>query len=448
MSRADTEPPADPALEDPTAALESVATLVPPEVMAQSLGEYVRGQLLRIRSGESGVLPVLIALIVVTITFESVTPHHVYLARDNIVNLMQQSAVYIVFGMAEVFVLLLGEIDLSIGFVGTAVGGAITVQLVQPVTTSWPWWGAIAISLLGCALVGGAFGTLVTRLRLPSFIVTLAGLLIFNGVLLIILSYGPFSGYPSLNGRGGNLRGVRDLMNGNVTPGASWVIMIVLVALFAVGLFGRDARRRRSGLVAPPLSLTIIKIVFTAGVGVVIVVICNLNRAHFGKVEGVPWFVLVVLGVFVAWTFVLQRTRFGRYLYAIGGNAEAARRAGINVNMIRTMGFVLCAVTGGIAGILYASQLGGMSNNVPGGSLVLYAVAAAVIGGTSLFGGRGRMSHAILGGLMIGAINNGLGLENLSAQWLFIVTGGVLLFAVTVDALIRRGSASGSATRV
>lgn len=448
MATANTDPPVSPVTQDPTAAPESAAQLVPPEIMAQSLGEYVRGQVVRIRSGESGVLPVLFALVLVTIVFQSVSPHHVFLTVGNVVNLGQQSAVFILLGMAEIFVLLLGEIDLSIGFVGPAVGGAITIQLVQPVTTNWPWWGAIAIALLGCALVGAAWGLFVTRLRLPSFIVTLAGYLIFNGVLLIILSYGPFSGYPSLNGRGGNLRGVYDLMWGNVTPVAGWIIMIVLVALFGFSVFARDTRRRRSGLVAPPLSLTVIKILFTAAVGIVIVVICNLNRAHVGKLEGVPWFVFIVLGVFAAWTLLLQRTRFGRYIYAIGGNAEAARRAGINVSLVRTMGFVLCAMTAGMAGILYGSQLGGMSNNVPGGQLVLYAVAAAVIGGTSLFGGRGRMSHGILGGLMIGAINNGLGLESLQAQWLYIVTGGVLLFAVTVDALTRRGSGAGSATRI
>ena len=443
MTKADIDP-----LQDPTAASGSVAPLVPPEIMAQSLGDYVRGQFVRIRSGESGILPVLFALLIVTVIFQAVSPHHVFLTADNFINLLQQSAVYMVFGMAEVFVLLLGEIDLSTGFVGTAVGGGITIQLVQPVTTHWPWWAAIAISLLGCALVGAAWGAFVTILRLPSFIVTLAGLLIFNGVLLIVLSYGPFSGYPTLNGRDGNLKGVYDLMWGHVTPLQGWIVMIVIVALFSANLFLRDDRRRRSGLVAPPLSLTLIKIAFTTAIGIGVVVVCNLNRAHIGKLEGVPWFVFIVLGLFAAWTFLLQRTRYGRYVYAIGGNAEAARRAGINVSLVRTLGFVLCAVTGGIAGILYGSQLGGMSNNVPGGSLVLYAVAAAVIGGTSLFGGRGRMSHAVLGGLTIGAITNGLDLQGLTAQWLYIVTGGVLLFAVVVDALTRRGSGSGSATRV
>jgi D-xylose transport system permease protein len=447
MSRADTEPPGGTALESQTGLPEEGASLVPPEIMAQSLGDYTRAQVLRIKGGESGVLPVIFALIVITVIFQAISPGHVFLTAGNIINLLQQSAVFAVLGMAEIFVLLLGEIDLSIGYVGPAIGGAITIQLVQPVTTDWPWWAAISISLLGCAIVGATWGTLVTRLRLPSFIVTLGGLLIFNGVLLIILAYGPFSGYPSLNGRGGNLRGVYDLMWGHVTPLAGWIVMIVLVGLFSTAIFVKDSRRRQSGLVAPPLSLTLIKIGFTAAIGIVLVIICNLNRAHIGKLQGVPWFVFVVLGVLAAWTFLLQRTRFGRYIYAIGGNAEAARRAGIDVAMIKTMAFALCAVTAGIAGILYGSQLGGMSNNVPGGQLVLYAVAAAVIGGTSLFGGRGRMSHAILGGLMIGAITNGLGLEGLQVQWQFIVTGAVLLFAVIVDSLTRRGWGSGSGSR-
>jgi D-xylose transport system permease protein len=439
-------PEAEP-LPDMTAAPEgSAAALVPAEVVAQTLPEYLRAQWLRIKGGESGVLPVLFALIAIVIVFQAISPHHVFLSAGNLVNLFQQSAVFMVLAMAEVFVLLLGEIDLSIGYVGP-LGGAIAVQLVQPVTTNWPWWLAIIAALLACAIIGAAQGTLITRLRLPSFIVTLAGLLIWNGVLLIVLAYGPFSGYPSLNGRGTNLRILYDLMNGHITPVAGWISMAVIVGALGLLIYLRDDRRRRSGLVAPPLSLTIIKVVFIAAIGIVVVYISNLNRARLGKLEGVPWVVGIVLAVLAAWTFLLQRTRYGRYVYAIGGNPEAARRAGVNVAMIRTWAFVLCAVTAGIAGLLYASLLGGMSNNVNGGQLVLYAVAAAVIGGTSLFGGRGKPAHGVLGGLVIGGIYNGMYLLGLSVQWEFIVTGGVLLFAVTVDAISRRGSTSGSLTR-
>jgi D-xylose transport system permease protein len=224
--------------------------------------------------------------------------------------------------------------------------------------------------------------------------------------------------------------------------------MIVIASLLSVSIFVRDEHRRRSGLVAPPLSITLIKVAFVFAVGVVLVVICNLNRANIGTLKGVPWFVYIVLGVLAVWTFLLQRMRFGRYIYAIGGNAEAARRAGINVAMVRTSAFALCSLTAGVGGLLYASFLGGMSNNVNGGQLVLYAVAAAVIGGTSLLGGRGKISHAVLGGLVIGAINNGLYLQNITVQWQYIVTGMVLLAAVIIDALSRRGSSSGSMTRV
>jgi D-xylose transport system permease protein len=435
-------------LPDLTAAPEgSAAALVPAEVVAQTLPEYLRAQWLRVKGGESGVLPVLFALIAIIIVFQAISPNHVFLSAGNLVNLFQQSAVFMVLAMAEVFVLLLGEIDLSIGYVGP-LGGAIAVQLVQPATTNWPWWAAIIAALLACAIIGAAQGSLITRLRLPSFIVTLAGLLIWNGVLLIVLAYGPFSGYPSLVGRSRNLKIIYDLMWGHITPLQGWITMAVIVGALGLLIYLRDDRRRRSGLVAPPLSLTIIKILFIAGIGIVVVYICNLNRARIGTLEGVPWVVGIVLAVLAAWTFLLQRTRYGRYVYAIGGNPEAARRAGVNVSMVRTWAFVLCAMTAGIAGLLYASLLGGMSNNVNGGQLVLYAVAAAVIGGTSLFGGRGKPAHGVLGGLVIGGIYNGMYLLGLSVQWEFIVTGGVLLFAVTVDAISRRGSSSGSLTRV
>jgi D-xylose transport system permease protein len=434
-------------LPDLTAAPESsAAALVPAEIVAQTLPEYLRAQWLRVKSGESGVLPVLFALIAIVIVFQAISPHHVFLSAINLINLFQQSAVFMVLAMAEVFVLLLGEIDLSIGYVGP-LGGAIAVQLVQPATTNWPWWAAIIAALLACAIIGFAQGSLITRLRLPSFIVTLAGLLIWNGVLLIVLAYGPFSGYPSLNGRGTNLRILYDLMNGHVTALEGWIAMAIIVGSLGLLIYLRDDRRRRSGLVAPPMSLTLIKILFIAAIGVVVVYISNLNRARIGRLEGVPWVVAIVLAVLAAWTFLLGRTRYGRYVYAIGGNPEAARRAGVNVSMIRTWAFVLCAFTAGIAGLLYASLLGGMSNNVNGGQLVLYAVAAAVIGGTSLFGGRGKPAHGVLGGLVIGGIYNGMYLLGLSVQWEFIVTGGVLLFAVTVDAISRRGSTSGSLTR-
>ena len=434
-------------LPDPTAAAEAGTIDLAPEIVAQSLGEYLRAWSARIRSGDSGVLPVILGLIIITLGFEAISPSHVFLSAVNLVNLFQQSAVFMVLAMAEMFALLLGEIDLSAGYVA-AVGGVIGVQLVQPTTTRWPWWGAIIAALAVCAFIGALQGTLITRLRLPSFIVTLAGLLIFNGVMLILLLLGPFSGYPSLAGQSVNLKVIYNLMNGAIDPAISWIAMAVIVAGLALLFWLGDSRRRRSGLVAPPASLTIIKIALIAIVGIVVVAICDTNRANFGTVEGVPWVIPIVLAVLGVWTVLLQRTRFGRYVYAIGGNPEAARRAGINLSRIRTWCFVLCGFTAGIAGLLYASYLGGMSNNVNGGQLVLYAVASAVIGGTSLFGGRGKMLHGILGGLVIGGIYNGMGLLSIDVQWQFIVTGLVLLVAVTIDSLSRRSATSGSAARV
>jgi D-xylose transport system permease protein len=428
---------------DPTAA-ESAALDVPAALVAQTLAEYLRAWGARIRNGDSGVLPVIAGLLLITVVFQAVSPGNVFLSAGNIVNLFQQSAVFMVLAMAECFALLLGEIDLSIGYVGV-LGGVITVQLVQPATTKWPWWAAIVAGLLACAVIGAVQGTLVTRLRAPSFIITLAGLLIFNGVVLYVLGLGPFSGYPGLSGSDPNVQAIYHLMWGNIDPTVSWIAMVVIVALLGGSLWLRDARRRRSGLVALPVSLTIIKIAFLAVAGVVIVAICNVNRAHFGTVDGVPWVIPIVLGVLALWTVLLERTRYGRYVYAVGGNPEAARRAGVNLAAIRTWAFVLCSFTAGIGGLLYVSYLVGASNNINGGQLVLYAVAAAVIGGTSLFGGRGRVMHGVLGGLVIGGIYNGMYLLGLPVQLQFIVTGGVLIVAVAIDSLSRRGASAGSA---
>ena len=430
-------------------AVPDVVAEVPPAVVAQSLSQYVRGSIARIRAGESGVIPVVVAMVAILIVFTIWSPNHVFLSAVNLVNLFQQSAVVMVLAMGEGFALLLGEIDLSVGFVG-ACGAAITVQLVQPVTTRWPWWAAIAAGLLFCAVFGAIQGTLITRLRLPSFIVTLGGFLIANGLFLIILGFGPFSGFPLLSGSDPNLQTVYNLMWGSIDPTVSWIGAAVVVAGLGAFMWWGDHRRRSSGLVAPPASLTYIKIGFIAVVAFVVVAISNTNRAANGFITlaGVPWVIPLVLVVFGAWTILLERTRYGRYVYAIGGNPEAARRAGIDLAIVRTVAFALCSTTAGVAMLLYASLLGGMSNNVQGGQYVLYAVAAAVIGGTSLMGGRGKVLHGILGGLVIGGINNGMNLQGLQFTAQYIVTGLVLLAAVTIDALSRRGAASGSVTRI
>jgi D-xylose transport system permease protein len=440
------EPAAD--TTDLTAAPEAIKAELPPEVVAQTLGEYVRAYTARIRAGESGVLPVIGAMVAIMVVFTVISPNHVFLSPVNLVNLFQQAAVFMVLAMAEGFALVLGEIDLSVGFVG-AIGAAITVQLIQPITTNWHWVPAILAGLLACTVFGAIQGTLITRLRLPSFIVTLGGYLIANGIFLKVLLLGPFSGYPNLAGQSASLEVVYHLMWGTIDPTVSWIGAAVVVGGLGLVMWLSDSRRRRSGLVAPPASLSLIKIGLIAVIAVVVVAICNTNRANFGTLEGVPWVIPIILAVLGAWTVLLTRTKFGRYAYAIGGNPEAARRAGINVSLIRTVAFALCSFTAGVAILLYASLLGGMSNNLAGGQYVLYAVAAAVIGGTSLFGGRGKPLHGVLGGLVIAGIYNGLYLQGISSvEWQYIVTGLVLLAAVVIDAVSRRGASSGSVTRV
>jgi D-xylose transport system permease protein len=311
----------------------------------------------------------------------------------------------------------------------------VMAELVKP-GTDWPWWMAIAAALLVCAAIGTLQGSIITRLGLPSFVVTLAGFLFWQGVMLRIL------------GNGGsvliNTSIINDITSGNLTPAAGWVVMLVIVGLLGVMSWRRDARRRASGLVAPPPSLTALKIGAGLAGGVVIVLICNANRGRIVPIRGVPWVVLLVFGVLAVWTFVLGRTRFGRYIYAIGGNAEAARRAGVNLPGIRTLAFTLCSFTAGIAGVIYASRLRSVSTAFDGGTLVLYAVAAAVIGGTSLFGGRGKALHGVLGGVVIAGIANGMGLLEMSAASQYMVTALVLLVAVTIDSLARRGRVAGT----
>jgi D-xylose transport system permease protein len=444
MASVDTDPlsaqpsPAEPTApeDDPTAAV-AAADLVPAALVAQSLPEYARAWVARVRHGDAGVLPVVAGMVLIAVVFEAISPSHVFLSANNIVNLFQQSAVFMVLAMAQCFPLLLGEIDLSVGYVGP-LAGIITVQLVEPATTNWPWWAAIVAGLAVVGVWGFVQGTLITRLGIPSFIVTLAGFLIANGACLIVLSFGPFSGYPPLAGTSPNVAVINHLMYGTIDQTISWVAMVVVVVLLAAVLWLRDGRRRASGLVAPPRGLTILKIVFIAIVGVVVVAICGINRAHFGTIEGVPWVIPIVLGVLGVWMILLERTRFGRYVYAVGGNAEAARRAGVRLGRVRTWCFVLCSMTAGLAGMLFFAYLGGASNNINGGQLTLYAVAAAVIGGTSLFGGRGRVLHGVLGGLVIGGIYNGMFLLGLAVQWEYIVTGLVLIVAVAIDSLSRR----------
>ena len=394
-----------------------------------SLGTYARALAKKIRNGESGVLPVLGGLILLVIIFQ--VQDSVFLSAGNLVNLMVQGSVFVLLGMAEIWVLVLGEIDLSVGFVA-GVGG--TIAAILSTTHGLPWPVAILGGVAATAAIGALMGTIVIRLKLPSFIVTLAGLLGWEGVLLYLVN---------ANGTGGTIRitdpVLLDLANGNLSVAAGWIVMIAAVVVFGGITFLRDRHRRVSGLVAPPVAISILKFAGMAVAGVVLVLVCNTNRGVLIAVQGVPYVVLIVLGFLAVWSFLLGRTRFGRYLYAIGNNAEAARRAGISLGWNKLWAFTLTGLTSGVAGIVYASRLGSISNNIDGGTLVLYAVASAVIGGASLFGGRGKMVYALLGGLVIATIYNGMGLLGLAASYQYMVTALVLLAAVTIDSLARRG---------
>jgi D-xylose transport system permease protein len=421
---------------DLTAAPEAAAADVPPELLAQSLGQYLRAWWLRVRSGDSGVLPVVLAIVVVGVSFQVANSQ--FLSALNLVNLFKQSTVYMVLAMAEIFALLLGEIDLSVGLV-MAFGSVMVAELVQPSGANWPWWAAIIAALLACAAVGAIQGSLVARLRMPSFIVTLGGLLILEGVAIILLGPGLVSiGNPRFT----NQVVLYDIFYGQFDPVVSWILLAVLVGAAGTGLWVRDVRKRRAGLETPPRGLTAMKIVFMAVAGIALVAICNVNRAHSGTIEGVPYIIPIVLVVLAASTVLLQRTRFGRYVYAIGGNPEAARRAGVKLPAVRTWGFILAALTSGIAGVLFASWQVSLTTNIikTANSYVLLAVAAAVIGGTSLFGGRGKTIHGVLGGLVIGGIYNGLYLLSVPSQWIDIVVAAVLLAAAAIDVLSRRGA--------
>ena len=419
---------------------------VPPEIIAQSLGEYFRAWWLRVRSGSSGVLPVVLAIVIVAVVFEIITPEHAFLRPSNLVYIFGLSTVYMVLAIAETAVLLLAEVDLSTGAVAL-IGGVIAFKQVQQGPgPNWPWWLAILAALVICGGIGALQGALTAILRIPSFVVTLAGFLLFSGILIVIL--GGADSTVSLNTSVPNQNVIYDMVQGLIPPVVGWVILAVLVLFVGAALLLRSAGRRRQGLVAPPLSLTVIRIALVAVVGGAVVLVCSVNRGSSLKsVSGVPWVIPIVLVVLGAWTLVLQRTRFGRYIYAIGGNPEAARRAGVSLSAIRIWAFALSSATAALGGILLGSFFYGeySTNTADPGQLVLYSIAAAVIGGVSLFGGRGKAIHGILGGLLIGGIAYGvslLSLGTLSTPLEYILPGGVLLAAVLIDVSSRRGAGS------
>lgn len=424
--------PPTPPDEAPLALSEEELLNVAPTVLANNLGEYFRAWGQRIRNGESGALPVLIGIVVIVIFFQ--VKRSVFLSDGNLVNLLVQASIYIMLGAAETFALLLSEIDLSLGY-GAGVGAFVIAELIAP-PVSLPWWLGIIGGLIVMGLLGFVQGSLVARLGLPSFIVTLGGYLGFQGVMLEVANIDKTAVGGTINIDSNSP--IYKLVNSNMSTGLAWVLMVVTVAMFAAFVLTKHRSREKQGLTTPPIGVALLTIALVAVVGIVLVVICNGNRGNLVVLRGMPWVVPFVLVVIAAYSWLMSRTRIGRYMYAVGANPEAARRAGINVKWIITFGFIMTSVTAGLAGLIYESTQGNMSTDIDGGGLVLFAVASAVIGGTSLFGGRGRMVNAILGGIVIAGVFNGLGLMGVSAAVQDMVTAVVLIAAVALDALVRR----------
>jgi D-xylose transport system permease protein len=389
------------------------------------VGDQVRAWLQRVRSGEMGALPAIGGFIVLSILFSILSP--VFLTERNFANLMTQAATLVMLGMALVFVILLGEIDLSAG-VTAGVTMCIFVVLVN--VQGFNWIVALAIAFGTGFLIGTFIGFFVARVGIPSFVVTLGLFLGLQGVELIII------------GAGGLYRvqipEILAIQNRNMPPWAGWTMLVVILAVSAATSFWDRARRSRAGVLNRTITLVWIKLGFIALLGGVVVFILNQDRGQSVRaVQGVPIVVPIVLAILWAGTFVLDRTKYGRNIYAIGGNAEAARRAGIKVVMVRWTAFIICSTLAVVAGLFSISKVGSV-DAAAGRDLVLSGVAAAVVGGVSLFGGRGRLLHAAVGALVIAVITNGLGLLNLPAGVNFAVTGGVLILAATVDAVSRK----------
>jgi D-xylose transport system permease protein len=449
------------------------------DTTAQSTGQAIRAYVTNLRNGELGALPALLGLLALFILFSALASD-TFPSLLNLANLLQQGAGQTVIAMGLVFVLLTGEIDLAagtasgltaavmalhlvangnlLGGMGTtvfvlfvvvmliaivlavlvriwaaAVVSAVAVVLLVVGFAPNPWLEMLLAVCVGVA-IGSLTGFLVSQIGMPSFVVTLALFIAWQGVTLQLI------------GNGGTL-GLRDpvinaVANGNLSTLGSWILFVVAAGGYAAVLLNRQVSRRRLGLVAQPTGLVLIKIAAVVVLAAIATFLLTINRSRGTlAIEGVPYVVPIVLVLLVIGTFVLDRTRFGRHVYAVGGNREAARRAGIDVVKIRAAVFVIAAAFAAIGAIIYSSKVGSVSPDAGGGNTLLFAVGGAVIGGTSLFGGRGRISNAVIGGAVLATVNNGLGLLGQPASVVFLVNGVVLLLAAGVDVLSRRRSA-------
>jgi len=376
-----------------------------------------RDMLRRFLQGDLASLRVILAIAVIWVVFQLENDR--FLSATNLTNLFLQITAVGLISVGVVLVLLLGEIDLSIGAVS---GLCAAVMAVLNVKHGWGVVPSIGMGVLSGLAIGFAQGFLFTQFRIPSFVVTLAGLLTWQGALLLVLGK---TGTVNLTNTG-----ITDLANTFYGDAVGWIFAAVVIALYALATFAGHRRRVAAGVTTEPVPLLVIRILVVAAVTIAAIAILNSDR-------GLPLALLILLAFVVGFQLITTRTIFGRHLYAVGGNAEAARRAGIKVDRIRVIAFSLCSGMAAVGGILAASRLLSVNQSSGGSNLLLEAIAGPVVAGTSLFGGRGNVWSALLGATVIGSISNGMNLLALQSSVKYMITGGVLLAAVIVDALAR-----------
>ena len=410
-----------------------MSTAAPAEIQAaatedQSFLGVLRSRWDAFKGGDVGSVPVLVGIVAITIFFTAKS--NIFFTAVNFQNLIGQMAGVTVIAVGIVFVLLIGEIDLSVGYLSGLCSVAVAEFQLAGSSHDYPGLVSIAIAILVGAAFGLAQGSIVAFLGVPSFVVTLAGLLIAQGLIINLLGTQGVIGITDTK--------ILDVSNYVLTPNTGWIVAIVFTVLLAIATFGAFVSRRRAGLPTGNIIFAVIRVVFFGGLIFLAVAVCN----HAQPRPGVPLVGLIILFVVVVFSYLAGRTTFGRHVYAVGGNAEASRRAGINVKLIRILCFVISGALAGLGGLILASRLNSVDLTFGGGTLLLDSISAAVIGGVSLFGGRGKVSGALFGGLIIGMISNGTDLVG-SADWVkYVTTGAILLAAVTLDTVARRRQAS------